>query len=90
MTQVIHSTLGKGEVISGDNKIVVVDFGGIKKTMLLKFANLTNTDGSIFVPAKVKKEITKTYPTPSEWADDRSVMHLLSDVLKNKKTGEWA
>jgi ribosomal protein S1 len=48
MTTVFHSTLGQGTVISQDDNNVVVDFNGIEKKMIIKFAKLTNADGTPF------------------------------------------
>lgn len=90
MTKVNHKLFGTGTVVNNDAKTVTVDFSGELKTMVLKFANLLNEDGTSFKPAKVKKLESKTYAVPIEYVDGRSDMQLLQAVLDCKKTGEWA
>jgi epoxyqueuosine reductase QueG len=59
---VSHKVFGNGTVISQDNQNVTVDFNGTVKTLITKFAKLTNEDGSEFgvqfeaKPAKARKQ----------------------------------
>lgn len=59
MKTVNHNQFGRGIIISEDENNVIVDFNGLVKKFIIKFAKLTNEDGSpfgvAFVP-KIKKE----------------------------------
>ena len=60
--KVTHPKLGAGTVVSQDTDKVTVDFNGTVKTLLIKFAKLSNEDGSPFgtqFEAPVKKKATK-------------------------------
>lgn len=46
--KVIHAKFGTGTIISQDANNVTVDFNGVAKILLIKFANLTNEDGTPF------------------------------------------
>ena len=88
MTNVNHKLFGTGTVVSNDAKTVSVNFNGEVKTLAIKFANLTNEDGSAWKPVKVKKVETVRYATPVEYADDSfSDMGLLLAVHTAKS--EW-
>lgn len=56
--KVTHANYGTGTVTSQDENNVTVDFSGEVKTLIIKFAKLTNEDGTPFgeqfIP-KVKK-----------------------------------
>jgi hypothetical protein len=59
-----HSKFGQGTLISQTDANVTVDFNGEIKTLIIKFANLTNEDGSAFgtpfvAPAKKVKSQRK-------------------------------
>lgn len=43
-----HSQFGKGTVISQDANNVTVSFNGVEKTLVTKYARLTNEDGTPF------------------------------------------
>lgn len=47
--QVTSKTFGTGTVISQDASTVQVDFNGVVKKLLIKYANLTLEDGSIMI-----------------------------------------
>jgi hypothetical protein len=61
MTQVNHKQFGTGTVVSNDAKTVSVNFNGEVKTLGIKFANLTNEDGSTWKPSKEKVVKAKSY-----------------------------
>ena len=102
MTTLIHSTFGTGTFISNDSKTVKVDFGGNVKTLVIKYANLLNEDGSVWSTLKLKKESRKAISSVSDDAtfkgqiwyesykeDDRNDMQLLIDAKKEyRKEGE--
>lgn len=46
--KVIHNTHGTGDVISQDENNVTVNFNGLVKTLVIKFARLMNEDGTPF------------------------------------------
>ena len=46
--KVTHKALGTGTIVSQDAENVTVDFNGSVKTLVIKFARLTNEDGSEF------------------------------------------
>lgn len=59
-----HSRFGQGTLISQTDANVTVDFSGEVKTLIIKFANLTNEDGTAFgtafvAPAKKVKSQRK-------------------------------
>lgn len=58
MTQVNHTQFGTGTIVSQDENNVTVDFNGTIKILIIKFARLTNLDGTpfgvIFVAPKAK------------------------------------
>ena len=62
--KVTHAKFGQGTIINQDANNVTVDFNGVQKTLIIKFANLTNEDGSAFgvafvAPAKNKISASK-------------------------------
>lgn len=57
MTTVNHKLFGTGTVVSNDAKTVTVNFNGEVKNLAIKFANLTNEDGTIWTAPKVKKAV---------------------------------
>jgi hypothetical protein len=56
MIQVTHPTLGTGTIINQDENNVTVDFNGTVKTLVIKYAKLTNEDGTAFGVQAVAKE----------------------------------
>lgn len=60
MTQVTHKIFGTGTVTINDAKTVTVNFNGEVKTLVIKFANLTNEDGIAWTAPKVKKATVKS------------------------------
>ena len=61
MTQVNHKLFGTGTLVSNDAKTVSVNFNGEVKNLAIKFANLTNEDGSSWKPTKVKVTKGESY-----------------------------
>ena len=59
MTTVNHNTFGIGQVISEENGNVTVDFNGSVKTLVTKYARLTNEDGTAYGVQAVAKETKK-------------------------------
>lgn len=57
--QVISKTFGTGTVISQDATSVKVDFNGQIKNLALRFANLTNEDGTPFFVAPIAAKVNK-------------------------------
>lgn len=89
--QVISKTFGTGTVISKDDKTVKVDFNGEVKTLALKFANLTNLDGTAFYTEPKKVTKAKKAPLPkidySKYSDAELLqMHneLMGDLIEAK------
>ena len=74
MTQVNHKQFGTGTVVSNDAKTVSVNFNGEVKSLLIKFANLTNEDGSNWKPSKVKAETKKSYSFSEVCKEDRDFL----------------
>lgn len=70
MTQVNHTNFGLGTIISQDADNVTVDFNGTVKTLIIKFARLTNVDGTPFGVTFVapKKKAKKLNPANFESA----------------------
>ena len=63
--QVTSKTFGTGTVISQDASTVKVDFNGVVKNLLIKYANLTLEDGSIMVGKDYKaKKVVKVKKAP--------------------------
>lgn len=66
--QVSHAKFGTGTVVSQDENNITVDFNGVIKTLLIKYAKLTNEDGTPFYTEPAKKvnpcKKTKTQYTP--------------------------
>ena len=84
-------TFGQGTVISQDAKTVKVDFNGEVKNLALRFANLTNEDGSPFYvePKKVSKPKKAALPKIdySKYSDAELMqMHneLMGDLIEAK------
>lgn len=77
MNTVTHSKFGTGTIISQDSNNVTVDFSGTIKTLIIKFANLKNEDGSTFgvqfaAPAKSAKKVNKAnFMSKEEFAKSR-------------------
>ena len=89
--QVTSKAFGTGTVISQDATSVKVDFNGEVKNLALRFANLTNEDGTPFYiePKKVSKP--KKAPLPkidySKYSDAELVqMHneLMGELIEAK------
>jgi len=62
MTQVTHNTFGIGTVVSEKDGNITINFSGVEKTLIIKFAGLKNLDGSdygvVFVaPVKKSKKL---------------------------------
>jgi hypothetical protein len=84
MKTVTHKLFGKGTVISIDSKNVQVDFNGDVKILMLKFANLSNEDGSVFYVEP--KKISKPKKTPLPKIDyskysDTELMNMYNDLM---------
>lgn len=104
MTTVIHSNFGKGQVVSQDTNNVTVDFNGVVKTLIIKFAKLTNEDGTSFgtqaVAAikkmksqkKISEQLKITANTPASWtnADGSKDLNKYNDFLEERKRAAWA
>lgn len=43
-----HHTFGTGTVVSQDGDNITIDFNGVVKTIIIKYANLINEDGTLF------------------------------------------
>jgi len=92
--QVTSKTFGTGTLISQDVSTVQVDFNGVVKNLLIKYANLTLEDGSIMIGEdyKAKKVVkVKKVPLPkidySKYSDAELVqMHneLMGDLIEAK------
>ena len=90
--QVTSKTFGTGTVISQDATSIKVDFNGEVKNLALKFANLTNEDGTPFYNEPKKSVKAKKAPLPkidySKYSDAELVqMHneLMGDLMEAKK-----
>lgn len=89
--QVTSKIFGTGTVISQDATSVKVDFNGEVKKLALKFANLTNEDGTPFYTEPKKAAKAKKAPLPkidfSKYSDAQLVqMHneLMGDLMEAK------
>ena len=101
--KVTSKIFGIGTVISQDNTSVKVDFNGDVKNLALKFANLTNEDGTgFFVETKKVSNPKKTALQKidySKYSDSKLVkMHdelmnemvcAKSEARKDGKTGTY-
>jgi hypothetical protein len=99
-----HTQFGKGQIISQDSENVTVDFNGTVKTFVIKFARLTNEDGTAFgtqFVAKEKKVISKkkltaklkiTDKTPCGWqnADGSKNWVKYNDFLEEREAAKRA
>ncbi|HRQ17685.1 MAG TPA: hypothetical protein PL085_11455 [Agriterribacter sp.] len=56
MKKVNHKQFGSGTVISQDEKTITIDFCGSIKTLIKKYAKLTNEDGTELGPHAVPAE----------------------------------
>lgn len=90
--KVTSKIFGTGTVISQDATTVKVDFNGEVKNLMLRFANLTNEDGTAFYvePKKVSKPKKATLPKIdySKYSDAELVkMHdeLMDELIEAKK-----
>ena len=55
-----HNNFGIGQVVSEDHGNITINFQGVVKTLIVKFANLKNEDGSDYgVSFIAKKEKSK-------------------------------
>ena len=59
MSTVNHNIFGIGQVISEENGNVTVDFNGTVKTLVTKYARLTNEDGTAYGVQPFVKEAKK-------------------------------
>ena len=86
ITTIISATFGKGTVVSEDlkAKTITVDFNGTIKTLITRFANLTNEDGSVYESQKVKKATSKK--TDYSKLSDEELTNLYNEE-KAKFTG---
>jgi len=89
--QVTSKIFGTGTVISQDAKTVKVDFNGEVKNLALRFANLTNEDGTPFYTEPKKVSKPKKAPLPkidySKYSDAELMqMHneLMGDLIEAK------
>ena len=92
--QVTSKTFGTGTVISQDVSTVKVDFNGVVKNLLIKYANLTLEDGSIMIGEDYKaKKVVKVKKAPlpkidySKYSDAELMqMHneLMGDLIEAK------
>lgn len=91
IAKVKSKIFGTGTVISQDATTVKVDFNGEVKNLMLKFANLTNEDGTAYYvePKKVSKPKKAALPKIdySKYSDAELVqMHneLMGDLIEAK------
>ena len=85
MTNVNHTIFGKGEIVNQDANNVTINFNGNIKTMVIRFANLTNEDGSEFGVQSVAKQKPVFSKGDKKRADDKKYMahfNTLSEVEK--------
>lgn len=71
--KVSHVQFGTGTVTAQDDNNVTVDFNGILKTFVTKFAKLLNEDGSPFGIQFVQKEKTKKTNSEKRLAFERTL-----------------
>ena len=90
--KVTSKIFGTGTVISQDATTVKVDFNGEVKNLILRFANLTNEDGTTFYvePKKVNRPKKAALPKIdySKYSDAELVqMHneLMGELIEAKK-----
>jgi hypothetical protein len=92
---VISKTLGTGTVINQTSENVTVDFNGVVKTLIIKFAKLTNEDGSEFgsqfvaEPKKVKKLNHANYMTEKEFSKSKYAHMSKSDYEDMRKADRY-
>lgn len=55
----IHKTLGIGQVVSQDDSNITIDFNGTVKTFIIKYAGLTHEDGTTFGQAAIIPVVKK-------------------------------
>lgn len=97
MTQTVtHNNLGTGTVISMDEKNVTVDFNGTVKTLIIKFANLKNADGTTFgeqfvaKAKKVKKVNKANFMSDAEFAKSKYATMSNDDFEEERRKDRWA
>ena len=94
--KVTHTNFGTGTILSQDENNVTVDFNGTVKTLIIKFAKLTNEDGSEFgvtfvAPSKkIKKQNRANFMTQEEFAQteagkmtDKQWIEYREQVVRN-------
>lgn len=92
----LYSThFGNGTVISKDANNVTIDFNGTVKTLVIKFANLTNEDGSIFgtqaiaAPKKSKKLNRANFMTEEEFGKSDAAKMTESEWEAYRDAKKW-
>lgn len=81
-----HPHIGTGTIISQDENNVTVDFNGTVKVMIIKFAKLTNEDGTPFGVHAVAAKVKTKKVNPANFMSEEEF--IKSDVAKLAKD-EW-
>jgi hypothetical protein len=92
MTKVFHKTFGQGSVISETNGNVTVDFNGVEKTLIVKFAGLKNEDGSDYgvVFVAPEKKVKKTnYMSNEDYAKTKTARMSDEEWEAHRNFKKW-
>lgn len=73
-TIVNHKTFGIGTIISNDGTFIKVDFNGEVKSMMIKYAGLTLTDGTIVPVKKTAKTVKSSYSFKELCKEDKDFL----------------
>jgi hypothetical protein len=81
---VVHSTFGKGTIISQDDNNVTIDFNGVTKTLIKRFANLFNEDGTPYGEHAAAPVVKKSRGQKKRERDAREIaaFNALSNLQK--------
>jgi hypothetical protein len=72
-----HPSFGKGQVISQDEKNITIDFNGDIKTMVTRYAKLTNEDGTPFGEQAIA--------TPKKNTSNKNKMYKFEQTLTEEQ-----
>ena len=94
--QVSHIKFGIGNIISEDGTNITINFNGIEKTLIIKFANLTNIDGYAYgvqfiAPVKKSKKLNKAnFMSAEEFSKSKYSTMSKSDFEEERNKDKWA
>jgi hypothetical protein len=90
MTTVKHPQFGTGTVVSQDSKNVTVNFGGLVKTLIIRFSKLTHEDGTAFgeqavAPVKKAKKLNRANFMTDEERRNSAIAKMSKDEWEARR-----